>query len=140
MFQRILIPLDLAANNQAVLATAATLAREHNGNVLLLHVIERIEHVSEDELKGFYQQLEQGVQRELSAAAQTLAQQGIAASTHIVFGRRVEDVVRFAVQNQVDLIVLRSHRFDPQTASFPVGTISHQIATLAQCAVLLVKS
>lgn len=57
----------------------------------------------------------------------------------LVYGRRAEEVVRFALQNQADLIVLRSHRYDPQTATFLVGTLSHQIAALAQCAALLVK-
>jgi nucleotide-binding universal stress UspA family protein len=139
MFQRILVPLDVAQKNQTALSAAAEMARQHKATILLLHVIERIEHVPEEGLKCFYHRLEQGVQRELTAAAQSLAEQGVSASTHIVFGRRAEEVVRFAIQNQVDLIVLRSHRYDPQTATFPVGTLSHQLAVLAQCAVLLVK-
>ena len=139
MFQRILIPLDIAQKNPAVLATAAEMARQNKATVSLLHVIERIEHVPDDELKSFYHRLEQAAQRELSAAAQTLAEQNITASTHLVWGHRAEEVVRFAIENHADLIVLRSHRFDPQTATFPVGTLSHQLAVLAQCAVLLVK-
>ena len=139
MFQQILVPLDIAKKNQPALSAAAEMARQHKATVLLLHVIERIEHVPEEELKSFYHRLEQSAQRELSAAAQSLAGQGVTASTHIVFGRRPEEVVRFAIQEHVDLIVLRSHRYDLQTAKFPVGTLSHQIAVLAQCAVLLVK-
>lgn len=139
MFQRILVPLDLAQKNQTALAVAAEMARPNKALILLLHVIERIVHVPDEELKSFYQRLEQGAQRELSAAAQTLGEQNVTSSMHIVFGRRTEEVVRFAMQNQVDLIVLRSHRYDPQTAMFPVGTLSHQLAVMAQCAVLLIK-
>lgn len=139
MFQRILVPLDVAQKNQSALTAAAELARQNKSTILLLHVIERIEHVPDEELKDFYHRLEQNVQRELSAAAQSLSEQKVTASTHIVFGRRAEEVVRFAIENQVDLIVLRSHRYDVQTAKFPVGTLSHQLAVLAQCAVLLVK-
>ena len=139
MFRRILVPLDLAEKNLTVLSAAAEIVRQHAAAILLLHVIERIEHVPDDELRGFYHRLEQGVQRELSAAAKSLAEQDITASTHIVSGRRAEEVVRFAMQNEVDLIVLRSHRYNPQTAVFPVGTLSHQLAVLSQCAVLLVK-
>ena len=139
MFQRILVPLDIAQKNQAALTVAAKMARPDKATILLLHVIEQIELLPDEELESFYQQLGPGVQRELSAAAQSLAEQGVTSSTHIVFGRRAEDIVRFAMQNQVDLIVLRSHRYDPQTAMFPVGTLSHQLAVLAQCAVFLVK-
>lgn len=139
MFQRILVPVDLAEKNQSALTAAAETARQNKATILLLHVIERIEHVPDEELKSFYQRLEQGAQRELSAAAQSLAEQGLTASTHIVFGRRAEEVVRFAIEKQADLIVLRSHRYDPETSKFPVGTLSHQLAVLAQCAVLLVK-
>ena len=139
MFQRILVPLDIAQKNQAALAVAAEMARPDKATVLLLHVIEQIELLPDEELESFYQQLGPGVQRELSAAAQSLAEHGVTSSTHIVFGRRAEDIVRFALQNAVDLIVVRSHRFDPQTPMFPIGTLSHQVAALAQCAVLLVK-
>ena len=139
MFRRILVPLDLAEKNLTVLSAAAEIVRQHDAAIMLLHVIERIEHLPDDELRGFYHRLEQGVQRELSAAAKSLAEQDITASTHIVSGRRAEEVVRFAIQNGVDLIVLRSHRYNPQTAVFPVGTLSHQLAVLSQCAVLLVK-
>ena len=139
MFQRILVPLDIAQKNQSALVAAVEMARQNKAAILLLHVIERIEHVPDEELKSFYHRLEQVAQRELSAAAQSLAEQDITTSTHIVFGRRAEDVVRFAIENHADLIVLRSHRFDPQSAKFPVGTLSHQLAVLAQCAVLLVK-
>ena len=139
MFQRILVPVDLAEKNQSALTAAAEVARQNKATILLLHVIERIEHVPDDELKSFYHRLEQSAQRELSAAAQSLVEQGLTTSTHIVFGRRAEEVVRFAIEHQTDLIVLRSHRYDPQTAKFPVGTLSHQLAVLAQCAVLLVK-
>lgn len=139
MFQRILVPLDIAQKNQAALAVAAQMARPDKATILLLHVIEQIELLPDEELESFYQQLGPGVQRELSAAAQSLAEQGVTSSTHIVFGRRAEDIVRFALQNAVDLIVVRSHRFDPQTPTFPLGTLSHQVAALAQCAVLLVK-
>lgn len=139
MFRRILVPLDIAQKNQPALAAAAELARQNESTVLLLHVIERIELVPDEELKSFYQQIEANVQRELSLAAHTLTKLGITTTTHITYGRRAEEVVRFAIDNQVDLIVLRSHRYDAQTAKFPVGTLSHQLAVLAQCAVLLVK-
>ena len=47
MFQRILIPLDVAQKNQPALSAATELARERKATMLVLHVIERIEDVPE---------------------------------------------------------------------------------------------
>ena len=139
MFRRILVPLDVARKNQLALSAAAEMARLHRGEILLLHVIERIELLPDDEMKAFYHRLEQGAECELALAAASLAERGVAATTQILFGHRAEVVVRFAVESQVNLIVMRSHRYEAQSGSFPVGTLSHQVAALAQCAVLLVK-
>jgi nucleotide-binding universal stress UspA family protein len=57
----------------------------------------------------------------------------------VVYGRRAEEIVKFAAANDVDLIVLASHRVNSLMVSRDWGTISYQVGILAQCPVLLVK-
>jgi nucleotide-binding universal stress UspA family protein len=57
----------------------------------------------------------------------------------IVRGRRAEEIVKYAAANEVDLIVLASHRVNPSAVDRDWGTISYKVGILAQCPVLLVK-
>lgn len=57
----------------------------------------------------------------------------------IAHGRRVEEVLRFARSQAVDLIVLASHPVDPSQPHVSMGTMSYKLGILAPCAVLLVK-
>ena len=47
--------------------------------------------------------------------------------------------MKFATANDVDLIVLASHRVNPSIVNRDWGTISYKVGILAQCHVLLVK-
>jgi nucleotide-binding universal stress UspA family protein len=57
----------------------------------------------------------------------------------VVYGRRAEEIVKYASANNVDLIVLASHRVNPSMVNRDWGTISYKVGILAQCPVLLVK-
>ena len=57
----------------------------------------------------------------------------------LIYGRRAEQIVTFAAANDVDLIVLASHRVDPSKMNRDWGTISYKVGLLAQCPGLLVK-
>ena len=50
-----------------------------------------------------------------------------------------EEILRFAVDEEVDLIVLASHRLDPSKPGDGWSTLSYRIGILAPCPVLLVK-
>jgi len=62
-----------------------------------------------------------------------------AAARVIVRGRRAEEIVKYAAANEVDLVVLASHRVNPSLVDRDWGTISYKVGILAQCPVLLVK-
>ena len=57
----------------------------------------------------------------------------------VVDGRRADEIVKFAAANDVDLIVLASHRVNASMVNRDWGTISYKVGILAQCPVLLVK-
>ena len=64
MFQRILVALDFTEKNLRALEIAREAAIQSKASVVLLHVIETVEHVPFQELKNFYTKLE-GTAREL---------------------------------------------------------------------------
>ena len=139
MFKKILVPLDLSGRNEGALAAASQLARQGRARVLLLHVIQRIEHVAPRELRGFYEQLEKSAREKMAVAARKLAAKKIDVRGTVVVGMPAAEIVDYAGANGVDLIVLSSHKIDLTRPNQGWGTTSYKVGVLCQCPVLLVK-
>ena len=60
--------------------------------------------------------------------------------SEIIYGHRTAEIIGYDQEHDVDLIVLRSHVLDGANIAGGFGTLSHQVALLAPCSVLLVRS
>jgi nucleotide-binding universal stress UspA family protein len=140
MFRKLLVPVDFTEKNDAALASAIEIASGNEGaEVVLLHVIETIEHIEFEEMAGFYQGLEARAAAKLFGLEEKLTQAGVRARHEIVYGKRAETVVRYAEEQGTDLLILSSHKVDREHPALGWGTISYRIAIVARCPVLLVK-
>ena len=139
MFKKILIPVDLTDVHQPALDIAARLAKENDGEVTLLHVVEVINEVWAVEERGFYNRREQMARDHLARLGHALEERGVPRREEVVFGHRAPEIVRYAAEVGADLIVLKSHRIDLENPSAGWGTVSYKVGILAQCPVLLVK-
>jgi nucleotide-binding universal stress UspA family protein len=138
MFRRILVPLDLSERRSHGVEAAARLA-DPSALVTLVHVIAEIEGVAPEELEDFYAGLRARAEDVLQRRADELAKSGLDSRIEIVIGRRGAEILRVAEEGGHDLIVLASHRVDPARPGGGLGTLSHQVALLAPCDVLLVR-
>lgn len=139
MFQNILVPVDLSERNQVSVRAAAELADPATASVTLLHVIETIQDVPFDEIEDFYQTLRERAEESIGRWAAELTEKGLRIRREIVFGKRGWEILRYAEEQRCDLIVLTSHRVDQERPTANFGTISHQVALLAPCPVLLMR-
>jgi hypothetical protein len=57
----------------------------------------------------------------------------------IVYGQRTKQIVDFAIEHRVDLIIMASHRIDPDRPGHDWSSISYAVAILSPCPVLLAK-
>ena len=137
-FRHVLVPTDLTERAERALAMVGRLALPETSRITLLHVIQAIDGPHTGELKGFYGRLERRAKTAMTATARR-AGKGVRVATAVTVGRRAEEIVAFASANDVDLIVLASHRVNPSLANRDWGTISYKVGILAQCPVLLVK-
>lgn len=138
-FNHILIPVDFAEQNQVAIAAAVELARQFASRVTLLHVIEMVDYVTDDELQQFYDKLEEKAVAELEQLAAPVKEQGIDVEGVTLFGKRVRAIVEHCSGSDVDLVVLSSHQVDLNQPTESLGTLSHQISILCPCPVLMVK-
>jgi universal stress protein A len=112
---------------------------ESGGQVTLLHVVEVIPGLWVEEERDFYDRLEGTARDHLSRLGRQLEEMHIPRREEIIFGNRAEEIVRYAMEAGVDLIVLSSHRIDLKNPGAGWGTLSYKIGILSQCPVLLVK-
>jgi universal stress protein A len=139
MFQRILVPTDLTERAAKALDVAVTLNGADRPRVTLLHVIETFRGLDFDEMRPAYQKIERKARGVMAAAVEHLRSGGSVVSQEIVYGDRAEEIVKFATAQNIDLIVLASHKVKPSAVGRDWGTISYKVGLLAQCPVLLVK-
>jgi nucleotide-binding universal stress UspA family protein len=139
MFRNVLVPTDLTDQSRPALDVARKLALEDGAGVTVLHVIETLE-IPFEELTDFYEELERKAAVHLERQAQELVEAGVESPGRVlVYGHRAEEVVKYAEANDIDLIVLCSHRIDRENPGLNWATLSYKVAILAQCPVLLVK-
>jgi nucleotide-binding universal stress UspA family protein len=139
MFRKILVPADLTDRHEQALNVAAELASRSGGDVILLHVIETIAGVSPEEERDFYARLERASRTHLERLDRRLRERGVRSRAEVRFGHRVQECVRFAEEETVDLVILTAPRFDPAAPAAGLGSLSHRLGLLAPCPVLLVK-
>lgn len=140
MFQRILVPVDLTERSQTAVDLALEFAKSAKAEVTLLHVIETIEHVTFDEMKDLYKRLEISARKGLKEFAERFEVKRLKVEQLVTYGHRTRGIIETAVSCQADLIIMASHRVDPDRPGHGWSSISYGVAVMAPCNVLLVKS
>ena len=138
MFARILVPVDFSARSLRAARSAARVGRAGRTRVTLLHVIEKIEDADGRSFSAFYRRLERAARDRMRAFVEVFQRHGISVDAVTLYGKPVNEILRFAEENRSDLIVLSSHKL-PIRHGQGWGTVSYKVGILARCPVLLVK-
>ena len=139
MFKNILVPSDLTERNQKAIDIAFNMAQANHALVTLLHVIETVEEFDSEDFKKFYSQLGARAGKKMDELIAGRGREGLTIDKQIVYGKRVYEILNFAVAHAVDLIIMSSHKLDPENAAEGWGTISFKVGVLSHCPVMLVK-
>lgn len=139
MFRRILVPVDFTPKSLRAVRAASRVASSSNARTTILHVIERIDGGEPAAYRAFYRKLEQNAREKLRPLAAEVEKRGLPVRTAVVYGRRVDEILRFASATGADLVVMSSHRLPVRPRSSDWGTISYKVGVLSRCPVLLVK-
>jgi nucleotide-binding universal stress UspA family protein len=139
-FRHVLAPVDLSAANRAALEIVFEIAAQNHARVTLLHVIETLDVDDEADVRELYEQLERRARSELEPLRHRFADAGVNVHAAVVLGKRTREIVEFAAEHGVDLIVMSSHPIDAAHPVQSLATISYQVSIAASCSVLLVKT
>jgi len=139
MYDTILIPVDLSSANEAVFSKARQLGDPDRTKIILFHVIETLQDDEPGEMDDFYEELREEADEKMKTWAAEIADDGFEVQDSITYGGRAPEVTRASGEHDIDLIVQRSHKIDPDEENPNVGSVSHQVAIFAPCSVLLVR-
>lgn len=139
MYNKILIPVDLSSANEAVFSRARDLGDPEQTTVLLLHVIETLQDDEPGEMDDFYDELREEADEKMKMWGEQIAEDGYEVEATITYGERGPEITRVAEENEIDLVVQRSHKVEREDGEPTLGTVSHQVAIFAPCSVLLVR-
>ena len=102
-------------------------------------MIEFIDFPDDEEITGFYEKLKERSDRELDKLLEKFAGDDFDVGVDTIINHRSRGIALYAAENDVDLIVMSSHPFDPNQPSEGLGTISYQVSALCRCSIMLVK-
>lgn len=135
MYKHVLVPISFDEDRDAAGAMkVAKLLADQDGEITLLHVMEQIPSYAISYMpQNYLVESRQAIQAELSDMAARLPNaQGLVIDGHS--GRTILD---WAGENDVDCIVIASHR--PGMQDLLLGSTAHQVVRHAECAVHVVR-
>jgi nucleotide-binding universal stress UspA family protein len=139
--KKILCPIDFSNDSLTALDYAADFARQNEGQLLLLHVVDNpLADQYGPSGQNFYAEVEHALAKSkemLMHAAQTHAG-GVASESIVKRGNPYEEIIDLAKAQQADLIVMSTHgRTGPQR--LVIGSVAEKVVRTAPCPVFTVR-
>lgn len=141
MLEHILVPLDGSSLAECVLPHVIALAATRGAGVTLLHVLEEQGEQSQTHLASpFDAQLANVAARAyLAEVAQRLSRAGILVETAMVSGPAAIEIVTYAQQNDVDLIVMSTHG-ESGLSGWNMSSVVEKVAARAYRSMMIVRA
>jgi nucleotide-binding universal stress UspA family protein len=142
-WKRICCPIDFSDASRAAMEVAADLARRNAGTLLLLHAYPIPGYTFPDgsvvASPSMMQELAEGAQRHLEEwRAEAVALGAPAVEMVKAVGEPAKEIVSFAADQQVDLLVLGTHGRTGLEHAL-MGSIAERVVRKARCPVLTVR-
>jgi universal stress protein A len=140
--KRILFPTDFSEYNEAALRYASTLAAESKAHLYIVHVDELADlQPTLGEAAYYYAQTNdsatrRAIRERLEQVVPAIA--GVSYEHHCLIGSPATEILRFAEQQEVDLIVMASHG-RTGISRLLMGSVAEAVLRRAKCPVLIVK-
>lgn len=146
-YRRILAPLDGSQRAESVLPLAARIASAHGAELVLAHVVPRLQPIGYGPLETptralcarLSEQNEQGARDYLDSLEARLWKEHLPVRAIVVRnGEPRSELVRLAVEQQVDLVVVASHGASGMN-DVPCGSVTEYLANHVPMPLLIVR-
>jgi nucleotide-binding universal stress UspA family protein len=148
MVKNILVPIDGSKQSEKVVEFATGMALQYNADLHLFYVVEKhnfpdeiIEYIQKEKIDGGLGKLTAQVIGEalLKPFISQIKDKGVKkAKWMVVRGNPAEEIVKFAKNKNIDLIVIGSRGFG-KIKGLILGSVSNKVCQLAECSCLTVN-
>lgn len=148
IYDKILIPYDGSKFSEKALETAKTLAKTFDATLYIVTVID-VSDVSppglirSKETRKTFDQIKNSIRRSVETALEQREQEcrykGIKVSTHISEGSVSDELLKFIMKNNTDLVIIGSQGLSGFSKLKALGSVSRKISELADCPVMIVR-
>jgi nucleotide-binding universal stress UspA family protein len=139
--KKILCPIDFSDDALAALDYAADFARQNDGQLILLHVVDNpVADLYGPSGQNFYAEVEHALakSKEMLLAAASTHAPGLPCETIVKRGNPYEEIIDFATAQSADMIVMSTHgRTGPQR--LVIGSVTEKVVRTAPCPVFTVR-
>ncbi|MDH3677041.1 MAG: universal stress protein [Nitrosopumilus sp.] len=134
----ILVPLDGSENSQKALLQACDLAKNHQGHLVLVYVVDKPLSLNLLDRKEYLGILRKFGNKVLIKGKEIAKNQGVDVTTIIKEGNISNEIVKLARNKKCNLIIVGSKGLG-KTARFFLGSVSSKLANNSPCSILIVK-
>ena len=146
MYKKIVVPLDGSQVAECVIPHIEAIAGKSATKVELVTVVEPLDiptrgqiAISDDEIKQIDDEGKNEATKYLRQVSSRIAKAGVNADTVILSGKPADSLVRYAVNNGADLIIMATHGRSGISKIF-WGSVAEKILRATDIPVLLIKT
>ena len=135
MYKNILVAVSFDEDRDSNRAIElAKILESQGGQVTLLHVMEEVPGYASTYLpEGYLENSKKGLEQELGEVAADIPG-GVA---KVISGHSGTSILDYAAENDIDLIVIASHR--PGMQDYFLGSTAHHVVRHARCSVHVIR-
>jgi nucleotide-binding universal stress UspA family protein len=140
--KRIIVPVDFSKHSEFALETAAALAKKHNSELIVMHMLEMSESIfsaSSEERNEENAFMMMVTNRNFSAFLDKPYLEGVNVTSLIKYHKVLKEVAEVALENKADLIVMGSRGHSNHDGIF-TGSNTEKVVRYSKTPVLVVKS
>jgi len=148
MAKNILVPIDGSKQSEKIIEFATDMALQYNGDLHLLYVVEKhnfpagiLEYIQAEQMDGGIGKISAQVIGEavLEPFLRQIKDKGVkSAKWMAVRGNPAEEILRFAENRNIDLIVIGSRGLG-KVKGLILGSVSNKVCQSAECTCVTVK-
>jgi nucleotide-binding universal stress UspA family protein len=141
--KKLLVPTDFSESARHALTYGTSFAREYGAELTLLHVVENLTVGYASDLfpvpmAEVFQEISGYAKAELSKLAKVAREKDVAVVEQVVQGKPSAEIIRFAQEQKIDMIVLGTHGKGMLDQAL-FGSTTERVVRRAPCPVLTVR-
>ncbi|MCD6124391.1 universal stress protein [bacterium] len=142
--KKILIPTDFSENSKIALPFAVDLARKYGAELHILHVFDEqlltpIFYEVGGDPKKYFEKLRNEFDAAVNSFLSGIDTNGIKITSHITSGTPFVEIIRYAREKGIDLIVMGTHGRSGIAHMF-LGSVTEKVLRKAECPVMVIRN